>query len=129
VNLYHIATRGEWSAARQRGIYEPPSLQNEGFVHCSTAAQILPVARRFYSGKVDLVLLVIDPARLKPTLKWEPVLEDPSVSAGDQDSSYPHIYGPVNLDAVTEVLELEPGPDGEFQAPTIVGRKAGTKRE
>jgi uncharacterized protein (DUF952 family) len=129
VNLYHIATRGAWSAAKQRDVYEPPSLEKEGFVHCSTAAQLLHVARRFYSGKTDLVLLVMDPARLRPTLKWERVLDKREAASPDEDSAYPHIYGPVNLDAVTEVLDFEPGPDGEFRLPFIAGREAGTKPE
>jgi uncharacterized protein (DUF952 family) len=129
VNLYHIAARAAWSAAREHGAYEPPSLASEGFVHCSAAAQVLAVANRFYAGQGGLVLLVIDPARLTSVLKWEPVLDDPAAGQFEQGSAYPHIYGPINLDAVTGVLDLDLGPDGMFHLPAAVGREAGTKQE
>jgi uncharacterized protein (DUF952 family) len=129
VNLYHIATRAAWLEAQEQGAYAPFSLEEEGFVHCSTAPQVLPVASRFYAGQSGLVLLVIDPARLTSTLKWEPVLDDPSLVPGKPGSAYPHIYGPVNLVAVAEVLDFEPLPDGTFSPPAIVAREAGTKRE
>jgi uncharacterized protein (DUF952 family) len=127
VNLYHIATREAWAEAEHRGVYEAPSLKTEGFVHCSTAAQVLPAARRFFAGQTGLVLLVIDPTRLTSILKWEQVLDDPASVPGEQASAYPHIYGPINLDAVQEVLDLEPGPNGEFRAPAIVRREAETQ--
>jgi uncharacterized protein (DUF952 family) len=120
VNIYHIASRAEWSAAREQGAYEPPSLASEGFVHCSTAAQVVPVANRFYAGQPGLVLLVIDPRRLTSALKWEHVLDAPAAVPGEQAPAYPHIHGPINLDAVTDVLGFEPGPDGLFREPTAV---------
>jgi uncharacterized protein (DUF952 family) len=126
VNLYHIATRAAWLAAEEHGAYEPASLASEGFVHCSTATQVLPVAHRFYAGQSGLALLVIDPARLTSTLKWEQVPDEPASAAGAQGSAYPHIYGPVNLDAVTAVLDFEPDRDGRFRAPVEVRREAGT---
>lgn len=127
MNLYHIATRAAWSAAAELGTYEPPSLESEGFVHCSMAAQVLPVAERFYSGQAGLVLLVINPDRVTSTLKWEQVLDDPASVQGEPDSPYPHICGPINLDAVVDVLDFEPRSDGTFPARDIVAREAGTK--
>lgn len=125
MNLYHIAARAAWSVAEVNGAYEPPSLASEGFVHCSTAEQVLLVARRFYAGQAGLVLLVIDPAQLTSSLKWEQVLDDPESVPGGQGSAYPHIYGPVNLDAVTAVLDFEPDRDGRFHAPAVVNRETG----
>ena len=52
VNVYHITTRTAWIAATRNGIYEAPSLASAGFIHCSTSAQVLPVARQFYAGTV-----------------------------------------------------------------------------
>jgi len=49
VNIYHITSRSAWIDATRSGVYIAPSLQAEGFIHCSTATQILPVARQFYT--------------------------------------------------------------------------------
>jgi uncharacterized protein (DUF952 family) len=128
VNIYHIASRAAWSAAGEHGAYEPASLGSEGFIHCSAAAQVLPVANRFYAGQRGLVLLVIDPGRLNSALKWEHVLDNPASVPGEQGQAYPHVYGPINLDAVTDVLGFEPGPDGLFRAPAVLGREVWTKQ-
>ena len=95
---------------KQRGEYIAPSLETEGFIHCSTEKQVLHVANAFYRGKNDLVLLVLDEAKLKPELKWEPpaaVGPAPGISESDL---FPHVFGPINLTAVASVLDFEPDP-------------------
>ncbi len=116
MNILHITTRKAWIDATRLGQYSAPSLQTEGFIHASTAGQVLPVATSYYKGQTGLVLLEIDPKRLASPVKWEPPTGGPlpGVPAGD---AFPHIYGPVNLDAVVHVLDLAPGPDGEFALP------------
>jgi uncharacterized protein (DUF952 family) len=109
--IFHITTRKAWEDARTKGEYTVESLASEGFIHCSTLAQVLPVADKFYKGQSGLVLLVIEPALLSSTLKWEPPsggTPPPGVPAGDP---FPHIYGPINLDAVVKPLDFEPNPD------------------
>ena len=64
------------------------------------------VANAYYQGVPDLVLLVIDPERVRPELRYEHV--------PGQDRPYPHIYGPLNADAVLAARPFTPGPDGEF---------------
>ena len=99
------------------GQYVAPSLKSAGFIHCSTITQALPVAEQYYKGQSGLVLLVIDPARLASDLKWEPPSEGappPGVRTGE---SFPHIYGPINLDAIVQTLDLAIGPDGHFALP------------
>jgi len=120
VNLYHIATRGAWIAATRSGAYAAPSLASEGFIHCSTAAQVLAVARQFYAGQSGLVLLAIDPARLTSVLKWE-AAADGLVPEGVSDSGrFPHVYGPIDLEAVVRALDFEPDADGGFSAPDLL---------
>ncbi len=117
MKIVHIASRRLWDEARQAGQYAPPGLATEGFIHCSTDRQVLAVAGKYYRGQSGLVLLVIDPARLASVLKWEPPAEGappPGVPASDL---FPHIYGPVNLDAVAQVLDFEPSSSGEFVLP------------
>jgi uncharacterized protein (DUF952 family) len=115
--IYHITSRSAWSDARERGDYRAESLESEGFIHCSTEAQVVPVAHKFYVGQDNLLLLVIEPALLSSDLKWEPPAgggPPPGVPEGDL---FPHIYGPINLDAVVNVFDLESNPDGQFKFP------------
>ena len=70
--IYHITSRRAWNEAQTQGVYRAESLDSEGFIHCSTEDQVIPVTLRFYKGRTDLLLLVIDPERLTSDLKWEP---------------------------------------------------------
>lgn len=114
--ILHITTRAAWSAAGKAGQYEADSLAEQGFIHCSRESQVLRVANSYYAGQPGLVLLVIDPAKLSPELRWEPGTDLAS-------ELFPHVYGPVNLDAVVDVLPFEPNADGTFSLP-----KPGNKR-
>ena len=94
--IYHITSRSAWNEARERGDYRAESLETEGFIHCSTESQVVPVAERFYAGLSDLLLLVIEPARLASDLKWEPPAggtPPPGIPEGDL---FPHVYGPID---------------------------------
>ena len=112
--IYHITTRGEWAAAQQAGSYRTASLDSEGFIHCSTWQQVLPVAKLFYRGRGDLLLLRIDESRLHAPLVWEaPAHPDPD-KAGEFDETdrFPHLYGELNLDAVVGLETLYERADG-----------------
>jgi uncharacterized protein (DUF952 family) len=96
--IYHVTTAGDWDAARQKGFYEHPSLTAEGFIHCSQENQVAGVLERYFDGQTNLVKLVIDTDRLTSrfVFDWSPSTQD----------TFPHIYGPINLDAVTEIISL-----------------------
>lgn len=108
--IYHITSSAEWKEALQKGEYSAPSLAQEGFIHASTRAQVVDSANRFYKGKPGLVILCIDPARLAVDLRYELA---PSVG-----QEFPHLYGPLNLEAVTAVVDFPPDPaTGTFHLP------------
>lgn len=109
--ILHITHRSDWETAQAAGEYRADSLAAEGFIHCSTVEQVLGPANEFYRGKDDLVLLVIDPARLAAELVYED-----SYHIG---TAFPHIYGPLNLDAVTSVVPFPPLADGTFELPSL----------
>ena len=111
-------------AASRKGIYEDPSLASAGFIHCSTGAQVLPVARQFYQGQSGLVLLAIDPKRLTGVLKWEPAADGPLPAGIPGTDRFPHVYGPINLEAVIRVLDLETNANGELSAPGLLAHEA-----
>lgn len=102
--IMHICPENDWEAARAAGNYKADSLETEGFIHCSRPEQVLDVANRYYGGRTDLLLLWIDPIRLAPEVRWEP----------SEDDIYPHLYGPLNLAAVTQVSVFRPDADGHF---------------
>jgi RimJ/RimL family protein N-acetyltransferase/uncharacterized protein (DUF952 family) len=103
--IIHICPRPAWLLATASGEYRAESLVTEGFIHTSRPEQVLEVANRFYSGMKDLLVLWIDPARLSADLRWEAV-------AGQV---FPHLYGTLNLEAVTAVRAFLPDTRGEFQ--------------
>jgi uncharacterized protein (DUF952 family) len=115
-----LTSREEWLAAQQTGEYRAPSLESEGFIHCSTEKQIVRVANSFYAGQHGLVLLVIDPSQLQAELRWEPPAHpSPQADLPPTNELFPHIYGPINIEAVTKVLDFEPDVDGNFSPPEM----------
>jgi uncharacterized protein (DUF952 family) len=90
--IFHITTVAAWDAAVKAGAYH-----TEGpFIHLSTAAQWPLTLQRFFKGKTGLLLLHVDETKLTADLRWEP-------ADGD---TFPHLYGALNLDAVTQALTL-----------------------
>ena len=107
MRILHICSKDDWLLALDQGEYLADSLETEGFIHCSRPEQVENVANHYYAGLSRLVLLHVDPDRLIPKVKWE---------AADGDE-FPHVYGPLNLDAVTEIEPFEPEDDGRFIYP------------
>ncbi|MFE9019688.1 DUF952 domain-containing protein [Streptomyces sp. NPDC007808] len=100
--ILHITERSLWDAARERGTYEISTrgrtLQEEGFIHCSTRAQLPAVAGFLYGsydGSDELVVLVVDPGRLDVPVKYE------APQPGGE--KFPHVYGPIPVGAVVDV--------------------------
>lgn len=112
--LYHITDEHSWTSALTAGAYTPDNFHADGFIHCSTAAQVLTVAKRFYAGRCDLVLLMIDADRVAPEIVFE------NLEGGTE--LFPHIYGRLNIEAVVKVSAFSPDAAGEFHLP---GNQAG----
>ncbi|MGE0707650.1 MAG: DUF952 domain-containing protein [Planctomycetota bacterium] len=107
--ILHLIPRAEWEAARDLPALSPASLAREGFIHFSTAEQLLATAGRYYAGRRDLLVLVVDEARCAASLRWE---------ESRPGELFPHLYGPLERAAITAVLPLELGPDG-FRLPAF----------
>jgi uncharacterized protein (DUF952 family) len=105
--ILHICSSAAW-AATKNGDYRCSSLDSEGFIHCSTPDQVVEVANHLFLGQRGLVLLVIDPERVIPNIRYE--------DAGN-GTLYPHIYGPLNVSAVTGIEPFEPTVEGKFELP------------
>ena len=98
--IYHLTTLPEWEHAQDKGYYAPPSYENHGYIHCATEEQLDTVMNTHFKEHENLVKLTIDPNRLTQKLKYD--------SINDEGHEYPHIYGPLNLEAVTQIVFLDP---------------------
>lgn len=92
--IYHIVLPETWKTFENKEFYEAESLQSEGFIHCSYESQIDAVLHRYYSGAKQVNILGIDTQKLSSKLVEE---------ASTNNEIYPHIYGPINLEAVASV--------------------------
>ncbi|MGB0454322.1 MAG: DUF952 domain-containing protein [Bacteriovoracaceae bacterium] len=110
--IYHIVEKDIWHKLENDPEYIPASLSSEGFIHFSKADQLLQVANSFYKGKDHLYILKVDSTKLKAELKIEPPLEAPH-----SGMLFPHLYGPLNRDAIIEMIDWTSGPDGVFTLP------------
>jgi uncharacterized protein (DUF952 family) len=118
--VWHIASRAEWDAARAAGSYRTASLDTDGFIHCSTAAQIVGSADRYFRGRGDLVLLCIDAARVADALRYEPPAVIGGAADRRDDQLFPHLYGPLAIDAVIRAVPFPCRADGSFALPDDV---------
>lgn len=113
--IYHLALRPDWAAAQDAGVYTTSTrgvtLEQQGYLHCSHAHQLRPVADLFYGADAgDVLLLEIDESRLGGTAV---VHEEPEPGAGE----FPHLYGPLPVAAVVAVTPLTHDADGRLVLP------------
>ena len=107
--VYKIAPRPLWEAAERAGRFDGAPVDHaDGFIHFSTGSQAVETAAKHFAGQDDLVLVAVETAALGDGLKWE-------VSRGG--ALFPHLYGPLALDAVAWVRPLPLGRDGAHVFP------------
>ncbi|MGI8711353.1 MAG: DUF952 domain-containing protein [Acidimicrobiales bacterium] len=97
--LYHLASTEEWGSYQAEGRIGPPSLDVEGFVHCSWGRQVRATVERHFPDAKDVLALRIDPSELRDMA----LVEEDSYGSGQ---AFPHVYGPVPVVAVVGVVAL-----------------------
>ena len=97
--ILHVTPRVEWERAVAEGEYRGDTLATEGFIHCCLPGQLVGVISRYFHGQTNLVVLRTEPERLISPVRWE--------SPPGSTETFPHVYGPLNLDAVVAVVPLE----------------------
>jgi uncharacterized protein (DUF952 family) len=111
--IYHVCRREEWAAAARAGRYAGSSQdQADGFIHFSTAAQIVASVARHRAGQDGLVIVEVDADRVVAGLRWEP-------SRGG--ALFPHVYGGLDVATATRVADLPLGADGRHVFPWGLG--------
>lgn len=93
--VYHIVLPEDWLDFTG-DLYRAPSLDTEGFIHCSFAEQLDAVIDRYYSNAGSIIVLEVETDRLiSRTIK----------EASTNTEIYPHIYGPINRGAIVSATE------------------------
>jgi uncharacterized protein (DUF952 family) len=108
--IYLLMSPGDYDRAVREGVWAPESLRDEGFIHASPADHLTRVANKHYSRFDELRIVVLRADRIRSELRWEP-------AAG---GLYPHIYGPVNMDAAERVTTVRKDLDGRFAVRTQI---------
>lgn len=107
--IFHMCREAEWLKAKAEGAYRGSSQDAaDGFIHFSGRAQVVESAAKHRAGQAGIVLLTVDASVLGDALKWEP-------SRGGR--LFPHLYGPLSVDAVVRVDALPIGADGRHVFP------------
>jgi uncharacterized protein (DUF952 family) len=109
--IYKIATALAWREAERQGVFRGSADDvKDGFVHFSTAAQLAETARKHFFGQSGLLLIEVDADRLGPGLRFE---------TSRNGEKFPHLYGELDLRAVTAVFDLPARPDGTHDIPEL----------
>lgn len=106
--LYHLAEGDVWERQQAADLYQPTDFEREGFVHCSTAAQLPGTAGRFYAGRQDMYLLTLDPQAL-------PVVYE-NLEGGEM--LFPHVYQPLPKSAVQSAQKVQIDGQGIMKVAT-----------
>jgi uncharacterized protein (DUF952 family) len=105
--IYKIVPADEWREAEAAGRFDGSGIdRRDGFIHFSSQAQVRETAVRHFAGMRGLLLVAVDAAAVP--IRWEP-------SRGG--ALFPHLYGPLPMDAVVWQRPLELGPDGQHLLP------------
>ena len=107
--LYHITTLAEADRARDQDSYAPPSLTEEGFIHCAYQHQVAGVLERYFEGVDDLVMLTIDPTAIAASVTPE------NTTGGTE--LFPHVYGPIPWTSVVAVGSVPAGQASVSRSP------------
>ena len=110
--IYKITPASAWREAERQGVYRgSPDDLRDGYIHFSTASQISETARKHYFGQTGLFLVAVDADALGDALRWEP---------SRNDDLFPHLYGELDLGAVTAILDMRARSDGTHDIPELI---------
>lgn len=109
--IYKICPAALWREAEAAGQFDgAPVDLADGFIHFSTAEQVVETAERHFAGQDGLLLIALDEANLGAALKYEP-------SRGG--ALFPHLFAPLPMSAVAWVRPLPLGSDGKHVFPPL----------
>ena len=109
--IYKICPASAWREAERRGVFRGSADDlRDGFIHFSTGPQVGETAKKHFFGRTGLFLIAVDADALGDSLRWEP---------SRNDELFPHLYGELDLGAVTAILDLRARSDGSHDIPEL----------
>jgi uncharacterized protein (DUF952 family) len=110
--IYKICPASAWREAERQGVYRGSADDaRDGFIHFSTSSQVAETAKKHFFGQTGLFLIEVDADALgEETLRWE---------RSRNDELFPHLYGELDLGAVTNVLSMRARSDGYHDIPEL----------
>jgi uncharacterized protein len=117
--VLHLTPAATFAALPAGADYLPEAYAQDGFIHCTGEPEtLLEVANRFYRDVPgEMVVLVIDPARLRAAVRYEAAIPPRPGAADPPDAGtllFPHVYGPINREAIVAVRPAKRAPDGTY---------------
>jgi uncharacterized protein (DUF952 family) len=110
-SIYKICPASAWREAERQGVYRGSADDaRDGFIHFSTASQVAGTAKKHFFGQAGLFLIQVDAEALGDALRWE---------HSRNDELFPHLYGELDLGAVTGVLDMRARSDGTHDIPEL----------
>jgi uncharacterized protein (DUF952 family) len=102
---YHGTPKPYFESLDVNRPYVPAAFAADGFIHTTEGREALSIAlTRFYKNDPDpFVVLYIDRDRVTAPIRYD-----------DPDAMFPHIYGPLNRDAIVAVVDIGRASDGTF---------------
>ena len=109
--IYKISSASAWREAERQGVYRGSADDiRDGFIHFSLPSQVAETARKHFFGQTGLFLIEVDADALGDALRWE---------SSRDDELFPHLYGELDLGAVTNVLDMHARSDGSHDIPEL----------
>ena len=110
-SIYKICPASAWREAERAGVYRGSADDaRDGFIHFSEASQLKGTLEKHYRGQTGLFLIAVDADKLGEELRYE---------ASRNGEAFPHLYGELDLGAVTGVFDLHARSDGYHDIPEL----------
>ena len=109
--IYKICSVSAWREAERQGVYRGSADDaRDGFIHFSASSQVAETARKHFAGQTGLFLIAVDADELGDALRWE---------RSRNNDLFPHLYGELDLGAVTTVHSMLARSDGFHDIPEL----------
>jgi uncharacterized protein (DUF952 family) len=109
--IYKICPAAAWREAERQGVYRGSADDiSDGFIHFSANSQVAETAAKHFAGQTGLLLIAVDADALGAALRWE---------RSRNDELFPHLYGELDLGAVTAIYDIPARSDGTHDIPEL----------
>lgn len=102
--IYLLSSQQEYDNALKQGSLVRDSIESQGFIHASPKSQLTRIANKYYKETINPLILVVEKSKITADVKWEPAT----------GGLYPHIYGPLNIDAIVDVEKISMNSNNEY---------------